>query len=105
MRVDLFDFALPEELIAQRPAVPRDSARLLDVAPDGLHDRSVRDLPRLLQPGDLMVFNDTKVIPARLIGARPSGGNVEVLLLREQSAGQWLCFARPTKRLREGDRL
>jgi S-adenosylmethionine:tRNA ribosyltransferase-isomerase len=105
MRVDLFDFDLPEELIAQRPAVPRDSARLLDVASDGLHDRGVQDLPKLLQPGDLLVFNDTKVIPARLIGTRPTGGKVEVLLLREQAAGQWLCFARPTKRLKEGDKL
>jgi S-adenosylmethionine:tRNA ribosyltransferase-isomerase len=68
MRVDLFDFDLPAELIAQRPAVPRDTARLLDVASDGLHDRTVRDLPRLLQAGDLLVFNDTKVIPARLTG-------------------------------------
>ena len=105
MRVDLFDFDLPEELIAQRPAVPRDSARLLDVAPDGLHDRTVLDLPNLLQPGDLLVFNDTKVIPARLLGTRPSGGKVEVLLLREQGDGQWLCFARPTKRLKDGDVL
>jgi S-adenosylmethionine:tRNA ribosyltransferase-isomerase len=105
MRVDLFDFDLPEELIAQRPAVPRDSARLLDVAPDGLHDRTVRDLPKLLQPDDLLVFNDTKVIPARLLGTRPSGGKVEVLLLREQGDGQWLCFARPTKRLKQGDVL
>jgi S-adenosylmethionine:tRNA ribosyltransferase-isomerase len=105
MRVDLFDFDLPEELIAQRPAVPRDSARLLDVAPDGLHDRTVRDLPKLLQPGDLLMFNDTKVIPARLLGTRPSGGKIEVLLLREQGDGQWLCFARPTKRLKQGDVL
>ncbi len=60
MRVDLFDFDLRQELIAQRPAVPRDSARLLDVAADSLHDRTVRDLPQLLQPGDLLIFNDTK---------------------------------------------
>ncbi len=105
MRVELFDFDLPEDLIAQRPAVPRDSARLLDVTGDGLHDRSVLDLPMLLQPGDLLVFNDTRVIPARLIGTRPSGGKVEVLLLRETAAGQWLCLARPTKRLKAGDRL
>ena len=103
MRVDLFDFDLPEELIAQRPAVPRDSARLLDVAPDGLHDLGMRDLPRLLQPGDLLVFNDTRVIPARLIGKRASGGEVEVLLIRDQGGGRWLCFARPTKRLKIGD--
>jgi S-adenosylmethionine:tRNA ribosyltransferase-isomerase len=105
MRVDLFDFDLPPELIAQRPASPRDSARLLDVAPDGLHDRTVRDLPRLLQPGDLLVFNDTRVIPARLLGTRASGGKVEALLIRQQAAGRWLAFARPGKRLRIGDAL
>ena len=105
MRVDLFDFDLPQDLIAQRPAVPRDSARLLDVAADGLHDRGVRDLPRLLQPGDLLVFNDTKVIPARLIGTRASGGKVEALLIRQQASDRWLAFARPGKRLRIGDTL
>jgi S-adenosylmethionine:tRNA ribosyltransferase-isomerase len=105
MRVDLFDFDLPPDLIAQRPAAPRDSARLLDVAPDGLHDRSVRDLPSLLQPGDLLVFNDTRVIPARLLGTRTSGGKVEALLIRQQAAGRWLAFARPGKRLRIGDTL
>lgn len=118
MRVDLFDFELPDDLIAQRPVVPRDSARLLDVAPpddlgDGLHDRSVRDLPALLRRGDLLVFNDTKVIPARLKGVRPgsSGGNgrqdvaVEALLIRDLGASHWLCFARPAKRLRRGDSI
>jgi len=105
MRVDLFDFDLPQDLIAQRPAVPRDSARLLDVAPDGLHDRTVRDLPRLLQAGDLLVFNDTKVIPARLLGTRASGGKVEALLIRQQAADRWLAFAKPGKRLRIGDPL
>jgi S-adenosylmethionine:tRNA ribosyltransferase-isomerase len=105
MRVDLFDFELPDELIAQRPVVPRDAARLLDVAPDGLHDRTVRDLPNLLRKGDLLVFNDTKVIPARLIGTRAGGGKVEALLIRQRSANQWLAFARPTKRLRLGDAL
>jgi S-adenosylmethionine:tRNA ribosyltransferase-isomerase len=105
MRVDLFDFDLPEALIAQRPVSPRDSARLLDVAPDGLHDRLVRDLPGLLEPGDLLVFNDTKVIPARLIGQRTSGGKAEVLLIRDLGASQWLCFARPTKKMHVGDVL
>lgn len=105
MRVDLFDFDLPEELIAQRPVSPRDSARLLDVASDGLHDRSVRDLPDLLQPGDLLVFNDTKVIPARLIGTRSSGGKAEVLLIRDLGSNHWLCFARPTKKMKPGDAL
>ena len=105
MRVDLFDFELPEDLIAQRPVSPRDAARLLDVAPDGLHDRTVRDLPGLLHRGDLLVFNDTKVIPARLIGTRAGGGKVEALLIRDLGAGRWLSFARPAKRLRIGDAL
>jgi len=105
MRVDLFDFDLPEELIAQRPVSPRDSARLLDVMADGLHNRTVRDLPSLLRPGDLLIFNDTKVIPARLVGTRPSGGKVEALLIRQQAADRWLAFARPGKRLKIGDAL
>ncbi|WP_428666545.1 tRNA preQ1(34) S-adenosylmethionine ribosyltransferase-isomerase QueA [Reyranella sp.] len=105
MLVNLFDFVLPQELIAQRPVSPRDSARLLDVTPDALHDRTVRDLPNLLQAGDLLVFNDTKVIPARLLGTRASGGKVEVLLIRRQGADRWLAFARPGKRLKNGDIL
>jgi S-adenosylmethionine:tRNA ribosyltransferase-isomerase len=110
MRVDLFDFALPDDLIAQRPVQPRDSARLLDVASDGLHDRQVRDLPSLLRRGDLLVFNDTKVIPARLKGVRPGSAGrqdvtVEALLIRDLGQGHWLCFARPTKRLKPGDHL
>ena len=72
---------------------------------DALHDRTVRDLPSLLQAGDLLVFNDTKVIPARLLGTRPSGGKVEALLIRQQGGGRWLAFARPAKRLKVGDAL
>ena len=105
LRVDLFDFVLPQDLIAQRPVSPRDSARLLDVMPDSLHDRTVRDLPSLLQAGDLLVFNDTKVIPARLLGTRPSGGKVEALLIRQHGADRWQAFARPGKRLKVGDTL
>ena len=110
MRVDLFDFALPGELIAQRPAAPRDSARLLEVAAHGLHDRIVRDLPSLLRPGDLLVFNDTKVIPARLLGVRSGGGGrqdvpIEAMLIRELGAESWLVFVKPAKRLRIGDTL
>jgi len=110
MRVDLFDFALPGELIAQRPAAPRDSARLLQVAAHGLHDHVVRDLPALLRQGDLLVFNDTKVIPARLLGIRTGGGGrqdvpVEVLLIRELGPESWLVFVKPAKRLRTGDTL
>lgn len=110
MRVDLFDFALPDELIAQRPVVPRDSARLLDISASGLGDHVVRDLPRLLRAGDLMVFNDTRVIPARLNGVR-TGGNgrqdvaVEALLIRDLGDGRWRCFGRPVKRLRIPDRI
>src|SRR5258707_3834856 len=107
MRVDLFDFYLPDDLIAQRPAAPRDSARLLEVAADGLHDRSVRDLPALLRRGDLLVFNDTRVIPARLKGVRGGAAGrqdvaVEALLIRDLGNGRWLSFGRPTKRLRPG---
>ena len=110
MRVDLFDFDLPDDLIAQRPMQPRDSARLLDVAPDGLHDRIVRDLPSLLRRGDLLVSNDTRVIPARLKGVRPGTRGrqdvaVEALLIRDLGRGHWLSFARPAKRLRLGDHL
>ena len=109
MRVDLFDFDLPQDLIAQRPVSPRDAARLLDVAPmsegGGLHDRGVRDLPGLLRRGDLLVFNDTRVIPARLLGTRPAGGKVEALLIRDLGQGHWLSFARPVKRMKLGDAL
>jgi len=105
MRVDLFDFVLPQDLIAQRPVSPRDSARLLDVMQDTLLDRTVRDLPSLLKAGDLLVFNDTKVIPARLLGTRASGAKVEALLIRQQAADRWLAFARPGKRLKVGDAL
>jgi S-adenosylmethionine:tRNA ribosyltransferase-isomerase len=110
MRVDLFDFDLPEDLIAQRPIEPRDRARLLDVAPDGLHDRAVGDLPGLLRRGDLLVFNDTRVIPARLRGTRRGTGArpdiaIEALLIRDLGDCRWQAFARPGKRLRRGDAL
>ena len=105
MRVDLFDFNLPQDLIAQRPASPRDSARLLDVTAEGLQDCTVRDLPKLLRPGDLLVFNDTHVIPARLVGARAGGGKADALLIRDLGNGRWLCFVKPAKRLRLGDAL
>ena len=76
MKVDLFDFDLPEDRIALRPAEPRDAARLLVVRPgEAFADRIVRDLPELLSPGDLLVFNDTKVIPAQLNGMRHRGEN------------------------------
>jgi S-adenosylmethionine:tRNA ribosyltransferase-isomerase len=101
MRVDLFDFDLPLALIADRPAVPRDSARLLEVAAN-LRDHIVRDLPVLLRPGDLLVFNDTRVIPARLFGRRGAAG-VEVTLHKCVAAGRWRAFARPARKLKQGD--
>jgi S-adenosylmethionine:tRNA ribosyltransferase-isomerase len=103
MRVDLFDFDLPPALIADRPAAPRDSARLLEVA-DGLHDRLVRELPALLRPGDLLVFNDTRVIPARLFG-RAGAAGVEVTLHKRVAADRWRAFARPAKKLKQGDAI
>ena len=108
MRVDLFDFELPEERIALRPARPRDSAKLLHVRADGFDDLIVRDAPSLLRPGDLLVFNDTRVIPARLKGVRTreeSRVAVEVTLHKRLSAHEWAAFAKPGKRLKEGDRI
>ena len=109
MRVDLFDFDLPEKRIALRPAVPRDAARLLVVRPGaGLENRIVGDLPALLEPGDLLVFNDTKVIPAQLSGMRRRGeamARVEATLHMRVAPDQWLAFARPAKRVAVGDRI
>ncbi|MCW5750291.1 MAG: tRNA preQ1(34) S-adenosylmethionine ribosyltransferase-isomerase QueA [Alphaproteobacteria bacterium] len=104
MKVAEFDFELPEELIALRPAEPRGAARLLVVRQEALEDRLVAELPALLTPGDLAVFNDTRVIPARLFGRR-GAARVEILLHRERAPGQWLAFARPAKRLKAGQRL
>ena len=88
MRVDLFDYELPPDRIAQDPVEPRDAARLLVLPPEGPpRDRLVRDLPDLLRPGDLLVLNDTRVIPARVHGRKPTGGRVE-LLFAERLAGR-----------------
>jgi len=109
MRVDLFDFDLPEELIALRPASPRDAAKMLVIRADGsLSDRIVRDLPSLINPGDVLVFNDTKVIPAQLFGERRRGeavAHVDVTLHMRVAPDRWLAFARPAKRLAQGDRI
>jgi S-adenosylmethionine:tRNA ribosyltransferase-isomerase len=125
MRVDLFDFELPPALIAQHPVRPRDAARLLVVGEAALDDRRVRDLPELLRPGDLLVCNDTRVLPARLRGER-GAARIEVTLhqplggaaasadaaevagggtARPQDAVLWRAFARPARRCRVGDRL
>ncbi len=105
MRVDLFDFELPEGLIAEHPVEPRDAARLLVVGPGGtLEHRIFRDLPELLEPGDLLVVNDTRVIPARLEG-RKGEGKVEVTLVQPAGEGRWRALARPGRKLSEGTRI
>lgn len=104
MRVDLFDFELPDDRIATEPARPRDAARLLDLTGGGTADRIVRELPDLLQPGDLLVSNDTRVIPARLRGKRGEA-KIEVTLHKREGENAWLAFARPAKKLKLGDRI
>jgi S-adenosylmethionine:tRNA ribosyltransferase-isomerase len=104
MRVDLFDFELPPERIALRPAAPRDSARLLLVAGETLADHIVRDLPSLLRPGDTLVFNDTKVIPAQLEGRRGEA-RIGATLHKREGPRDWRAFVRNARRLREGDRI
>ena len=105
MRVDLFDFALPPERIALRPARPRDAARMLLVEGQGaLADRSVRDLPQILRPGDMLVFNDTRVIPAQLEGRRGEA-RIGATLHKRIDLRRWQAFVRNAKRVREGDRI
>ena len=131
MKTALFDFRLPEFLIAVRPADPRDASRLL-VVDDSLRDASIRDLPSFLKPGDVMVMNDTRVIPARLLGKRGTA-SIEILLhqchperrpkaevegshhdcirsfgshsLAQDDSFLWRCFAKPAKKLKIGDRI
>jgi S-adenosylmethionine:tRNA ribosyltransferase-isomerase len=102
MKVDLFDFDLPRERIAERPVSPRDSARLLHVADSSLADHVVGDLPRFLRPGDVVVSNDTRVIPARLFGRRGEAG-IELTLHQRLGLQEWKAFARPAKKLKPGD--
>ena len=104
MKLSDFDFDLPQDLIAQEPARPRDAARMLVVRGQAFEDRGVLDLPRLLRPGDLLVVNDTRVIPARLVGRRGEA-KVEATLLKAVGEDRWRAFARPGRRLRVGDRL
>ncbi len=99
-----FDFPLPPERIAQHPARPRDSARLLHVSGGGLRDHRVRDLPSLLRPGDLLVANDTRVIPAQLEGRRGEA-RVGITLDRPLADGSWHALARNARRLRAGDEI
>ena len=102
MRVDDFDFDLPAERIALRPAVPRDVARLLRVAGGAISDHVVRDLPDLLVPGDVLVFNDTRVIPAQL-EARRGDARIGITLHKRLDARRWQTFVRNAKRLKPGD--
>lgn len=102
MRVDLFDFELPEGRIATSPIHPRDHAKLLKVSPAGFSDHIIRELPELLNPGDVLVFNDSRVIPARLF-TEVNGSKVEVLLHQPLSGTMaWFAFARPAKKLKKG---
>jgi S-adenosylmethionine:tRNA ribosyltransferase-isomerase len=109
LRVDLFDFELPQDRIALRPAEPRDAARMLVVRPGApFGDRTVRDLPDLLDPGDVMVFNDTRVIPAHLKGLRHRDGAtaaVEATLHMRVGPEKWRAFLRPAKRVKPGERI
>ena len=104
MNVDLFDFHLPPERIALRPASPRDAARLLVVDGAGLHDRTVRDLPAQLRAGDLLIFNDTRVIPAQLEGRRGEA-RIGATLHKREGPRRWRAFVRNARRLRPGDRV
>ena len=125
MRVDLFDFELPQDRIALRPAEPRDSARMLVVNPDRepsgsqednaslkargpFEDRIVSDLPEFLRPEDVLVVNDTRVIPARLNGIRARGENIariEATLIKREGSNLWRALAKPGKRIAAGDRI
>ncbi|HKC04170.1 MAG TPA: tRNA preQ1(34) S-adenosylmethionine ribosyltransferase-isomerase QueA [Sphingomicrobium sp.] len=104
MRVDLFDFDLPPNHIALRPARPRDSARLLTVLGRGIADHQMLDLPRLLRPGDVLVFNDTKVIPAQLEGRR-GDASIGATLHKREGPREWRAFLRNAKRARVGDTI
>jgi S-adenosylmethionine:tRNA ribosyltransferase-isomerase len=111
MRVDLFDFDLPPERIALRPIVPRDAARMLVVRPPGerkFEDRTIRELPELLSQGDVLVVNDTEVIPARLLGVRARGATrarIEVLLHKPVAPTKWLALAKGAKKLQAGEKI
>jgi S-adenosylmethionine:tRNA ribosyltransferase-isomerase len=105
--VSRLDYELPEELIAQRPAEPRDASRLMvvDAASNSIAHHTFRDLPAFLRTGDTLVLNETKVLPARLDARKPTGGVVELLFLRDLGPGEggaWEVLARPSKRLRSG---
>lgn len=99
-----YDYYLPPELIAQEPANPRDSSKLLvlDRKSGGLEDHSFSDIPYLLNGDDIIVFNNTKVIPARIFGKKASGGNVEILLLEQLDGNRWEALVNPSQRVKAG---
>jgi S-adenosylmethionine:tRNA ribosyltransferase-isomerase len=108
MRTDLFDFELPSESVALRPASPRDSARMLVVRGDRLDDRIVSDLPSFLEPGDQLVVNDTRVIAAQLRGrriGRETEPKIDATLIKRLDGSRWKALVRPAKKLAEGDRI
>lgn len=108
MSLEAYDYPLPPELIAQEGAEPRDTARLMVVFREGpfrAEHRRVRDLPLYLRPGDVLVFNESKVIPARLLAQKPTGGRVEVLLVRERPPGLWEALLGPARKAPPGTRL
>ncbi|MGB0843394.1 MAG: tRNA preQ1(34) S-adenosylmethionine ribosyltransferase-isomerase QueA [Alphaproteobacteria bacterium] len=108
MKVDLFDFDLPPQLIAQHPIEPRDASRMLHVGAGGLGDKSIKELVELVGPGDVLVVNDTKVIPARLFGnrgAKNATGKVEATLHKQISPDTWAAFCKPAKRFVVGEKI
>ena len=102
MKLPDFDYELPPEAIAEEPARPRHAARLLDLEGEAIHDRIVRDLPSLLRPGDVLVVNNTRVIPARLVGKRGEAG-IGVTLHKHEAAADWQVFAKPARKCRPND--
>ncbi len=106
-RLEDYDYFLPPERIAQRGAEPRDAARMLVVHRDGrpFEHRRVRDLPAYIRPGDVLVLNASRVIPARLYARKPTGARIEVLLVREEAPGTWLALLRPARKAPPGTRL
>lgn len=106
LQLAAYDYELPPERIAQNPAVPRDSSRLLVVTSPTTHEHCIfRALPDLLQPGDLLVLNNTRVMPARLYGRKVGGARVEVLLLEEHERQVWLALVKPGRRIKPGARI
>ena len=107
MKKSDFYFDLPEELIAQTPLERRDSSRMLhiDKKTGSLEHRHFYDLPEYLHPGDCLVLNDSRVLPARLIGSRPTGGSIELVLLRDLGEGRWECLSRPGRKTRPGQEI